>query len=155
MKHIKPDKFYKLPSGQAIYPSRLIQRDGTLMWKDACVYNNEFLVPTNTDVETNIIETARRLEELNTWISPTMPAWETFNVYLWFHPSINSHLSGDTVRFSHDLFSAEHLFNELEPHLQAGETLLFNAVDNVVVYGNGRLTAASVNRDNSDCQLDD
>ena len=155
MKQIKPDCFYSLPSGLSVYPSRLIQRDGTLMWKDACIYNRKFNIPADTDVETNIINTARRLEELNTWISPTMPAWETFNVYLWYHPSTSNHLTGGTVRFSHDLFNSEHLYTELKPHLQTGEALIFNASDNLVVYHNGRLTAASVSHDNLDCLLGD
>ena len=155
MKQIKPNCFYGLPSGLSVYPSRLIQRDGTLMWKDACISNSKFFIPENIDVENNIVHTARRLEELNTWISPTMPAWETFNVYLWYHPSFSNHLDGGTVRFSHDLFDSEHLYKELKPHLQEGEALIFNASDNLVVYMNSRLTAASVSRDNLDCLLGD
>lgn len=152
MKQLNPNSLHKFPSGGTYYPSRLIHRDGTLMWKHACVPNNSFIAPPTEQVEENIIQTAKRLEELNTWISPTMPAWDTFNVYLWFHPSIDDHISGGTVRFGHDLFTCEHLYNELTPHLQEGESLIFNAISNVVVYHNGRLTAASVSRDNSDCQ---
>ena len=52
-----------------------------------------------------------------------MPAWETFNVHLWFYPAINSHMLGDTVSFSHDLFSSQHLLDKLKPHLLKDEVL--------------------------------
>ena len=32
------DIFYELPSGNKVHPSRLIHRDGTLMWKHALLY---------------------------------------------------------------------------------------------------------------------
>lgn len=154
MKQIKPHCFVEMPSGQSIYPSRLIQRDGTLMWSDACSYNDKFYVPSNVNVEQTIVNTACRLEELNTWISPTMPAWETFDVHLWFYPTLDYHMYGDTVSFSHNLFSSKQLLDKLKPHLLKDEVLCI-AEDDLLVYNSGRLTAASVSRDNSDCQLDD
>ena len=45
-KHLNQSIFYNLPSGIKVHPCRLIQRDGTLMWKHACLYNNVAALPT-------------------------------------------------------------------------------------------------------------
>ena len=43
-KHIQKSAFHSLPSGAVIHPCRLIQRDGTLMWKHALLYANEMIM---------------------------------------------------------------------------------------------------------------
>jgi hypothetical protein len=66
-KHITPGYMYSFPSGLVVHPCRLIQRDGTLMWKHALLYQNELTLPVNEAHEQHIIKTAQRLEELNSW----------------------------------------------------------------------------------------
>ena len=63
-KHIAQHHFYQLPSGSAVHPCRLIQKDGTLMWKHAVPS-----IPLEEAHEQHIIKTAQRLEELNSWVS--------------------------------------------------------------------------------------
>ena len=64
-KHITPEVFYDLPSGNRVYPSRLIHRDGSIMWKHALCTNNDVLhLPVTQAHESHIIKTAQRLEEL-------------------------------------------------------------------------------------------
>ena len=41
-RHISPNAFYVLPSGNRVHPCRLIHKDATLMWKHALLGNNEF-----------------------------------------------------------------------------------------------------------------
>ena len=77
-KHIRATAFYTLPSGSAIHPCRLIQRDGTLMLKSALLYDNEMYLPKTEAHEQHIIKTAQRLEELNAWVSQDLEPWECF-----------------------------------------------------------------------------
>ena len=44
-KHISPGFMYKFPSGLTVHPCRLIQRDGTLMWKHALLHEGELNLP--------------------------------------------------------------------------------------------------------------
>ena len=57
-KHISKETFYPLPSGANVHPCRLIQRDGTLMWKHALLCSNEVHIPSNQAEEQHIIKTA-------------------------------------------------------------------------------------------------
>ena len=75
-KHISKETFYPLPSGANVHPCRLIQRDGTLMWKHALLCSNEIHLPKNQAEEQHIIKTAQRLEELNSWVSQGLEPWE-------------------------------------------------------------------------------
>ena len=50
-KHIAQHHFYQLPSGSAVHPCRLIQKDGTLMWKHACAVS--FLLKKLTTTHNN------------------------------------------------------------------------------------------------------
>ena len=64
IKHLSPSVFYSLPSGNQVHPSRLIHRDGTIMWKHAVVSPyNELFLPESEAHEAHIIKTAARLEE--------------------------------------------------------------------------------------------
>ena len=38
VKHLAKEFFYQLPSGNEVHPSRLIHRDGTIMWKHALAW---------------------------------------------------------------------------------------------------------------------
>ena len=57
-KHISPDYFYNLPSGNKVHPCRLILKDGSLMWKHALLFNNCPNIPTCEAHEQHIIKTA-------------------------------------------------------------------------------------------------
>ena len=47
-KHIDKNFLYPMPSGAAIHPCRLIQKDGTLMWKHALLSQQNFAnIPLN------------------------------------------------------------------------------------------------------------
>ena len=85
-KNISSTYMIQLPSGNQVHPSRLIQRDGTLMWKHALLNNNVLSVPTEPAVEMHIIKTAQRLEELNSWEYVDMEAWECLMPVAWYVP---------------------------------------------------------------------
>ena len=75
-KHLSPDIFYDLPSGTKVHPNRLIQRDGSLMWKHALWSKGFVHVPQTEAHEAHIIKTAQRLEELNCWVSQGLEPWD-------------------------------------------------------------------------------
>ena len=69
-RHISPESFYELPSGNRVHPCRLIHKDGTLMWKHAILIDNEVAAMPECEAhEQHIIKTAQRIEELNSWVS--------------------------------------------------------------------------------------
>ena len=86
-KHINKKSFFNLPSGANVHPCRLIQRDGTLMWKHALLHHNEINLPASLSEEQHIIKTAQRLEELNSWLSHGLEPWECFVIKEWYVPS--------------------------------------------------------------------
>jgi len=122
-KYFDPFYMYQLPSGQLVHPSRLIHRDGTIMWKHAVLHEGVVHLPKNQDIETKIIHTAKRLEELNTWVAPTAQPWEGFTVHQWYNPADEGYDGGNVVVFSHFLHDTEVVYNELKKHLQEGEAL--------------------------------
>ena len=123
-KHLAKDCLYTLPSGTIIHPSRLIQRDGTLMWKHVFTFENTFTsLPISEEHETNIIKTAHRIEELNVWVSQSLEPWECLKPYLWYNPDNKEHTDGTALYFYHTLHDAEYTFNVLHKHTNPHETL--------------------------------
>ena len=63
VKHLAKEFFYQLPSGNEVHPSRLIHRDGTIMWKHALACGNEFVAASQCmlphDCAISMYETAR------------------------------------------------------------------------------------------------
>ena len=118
-KHFTKGFLMQMPSGQMIHPCRLICRDGTLMWKHATDKP-----PLFEDQEQNIITTAKRLEELNTWVSSGLEPWQTFTVKCWYDPLDKEHSTGCRVSFDHNVHSLDFLYTELKNHLQPGESLV-------------------------------
>ena len=101
-KHIKPDYFYSLPSGAKVHPCRLIQKDGTLMWKHALLHNNIPNVPIAEAHEHHIIKTAQRLEELNSWVSQITELSDFLFPIRWYQPSEPQLSEGISVHFNYD-----------------------------------------------------
>ena len=122
-KHLNQSIFYHLPSGIKVHPCRLIQRDGTLMWKHACLYNNVAVLPTEEAQEQHIIKTAQRLEELNSWVSHGLEPWECFNVRAWYQPDDTELNKGISVYFNHSTHDLDYTYDNLLPHIQSHETL--------------------------------
>ena len=76
-RHISPDYFFELPSGDRVHPCRLIHKDGTLMWKHALLNRNALIaMPQCLAHEAHIIKTAHRIEELNSWVSQNLDPWD-------------------------------------------------------------------------------
>ena len=122
-KNISSTYMIQLPSGNQVHPSRLIQRDGTLMWKHALLNNNVLSVPTEPAVEMHIIKTAQRLEELNSWVSHGLEPWECFNVRAWYQPDDTELNKGISVYFNHSTHDLDYTYDNLLPHIQSHETL--------------------------------
>ena len=123
-KHINKDHFYQLPSGTAVHPSRLIQRDGSLMWSHALLYNQKLSLPTDLATEQHIIKTAQRLEELNSWVSRDSEPWDCLQVVAWYVPSIKELSEGIACYFKYDRFDNQEIYSILSEHMQSHETLL-------------------------------
>ena len=122
-KHIRQSAFCTLPSGTVIHPCRLIQRDGTLMWKHALLHKNELIVPSTEAQEQHIIKTAQRLEELNAWVSQDLEPWECLVPAAWYVP-IHPELSdGIALYFKHFIHDNDLVYKQLLPHIQEHETL--------------------------------
>ena len=122
-KHITPATFIELPSGSKVHPNRLIQRDGTLMWKHALLYNNELHVPKDSAVEAHIIKTAQRLEELNSWVSQSLEPWECFVPTAWYVPDLHFLNQGISLFFKHSIHSSDYLYTNLKSHIHNHERL--------------------------------
>ena len=122
-KHVPASHLYSLPSGNKVHPCRLIQRDGTLMWKHALLYNNELNIPTDHAVEAHIIKTAQRLEELNSWVSSDNEPWECFVPIAWYVPHVTALSQGISLFFKHATHNAEDIYDTLKEHTQEHETL--------------------------------
>ena len=122
-KHIQQSAFYTLPSGAAIHPCRLIQRDGTLMWKHALLHNNVPNIPTCEAHEQHIIKTAQRLEELNSWVSQEMNVWDCLLPFAWYVPTNLELSQGISVKFNHTVHDPEVVYNALLDHVLPHETL--------------------------------
>ena len=123
-KHINQKCLYKLPSGAAVHPCRLIHKDGTLMWKHALFCSdNEANIPECESQEQHIIKTAQRLEELNSWVSKELEPWQCFIPYAWYSPYDAELTDGISVYFTHAIYSNNDIFDSLLPHIQEYETL--------------------------------
>ena len=118
-KHIDPSYFYCLPSGNKVHPCRLIQKDGTLMWKHACAYS----LPLEEAHEQHIIKTAQRLEELNSWISKDLNLWDWLLPTAWYVPTEPELSQGISVNFRHTVHDVDYVYNVLLNHTLSHETL--------------------------------
>jgi hypothetical protein len=124
MKHLAKEYLYTLPSGSVVHPSRLINRDGCLMWKHAFQVEDCFTaLPTTEAEEMHIVKTASRLEELNTWVSQSFEPWETLRVHHWFDPCLDNMAAGISVLFSHKQLASEEMYETLQDHVLPHETL--------------------------------
>lgn len=118
-KHIDPAYLYSLPSGVKVHPCRLIQKDGTLMWKHACC----IALPECEAHEQHIIKTAQRLEELNSWISKEMNVWDCLLPVAWYVPTEPELSEGISVNFIHTVHDADIVYNTLLTHILPHESL--------------------------------
>lgn len=125
-KHVSPEVFFDLPSGNRVHPCRLIHRDGTIMWKHA-LWNEEGFInlPEEAAHEAHIIKTAQRLEELNYWISQQLEPWEFLRPVVWYNKK-HSHqpfAEGYAVVFNHTSVPVADVYDILKNHIQEHETL--------------------------------
>jgi len=118
-KHIAQHHFYQLPSGNFVHPCRLIQKDGTLMWKHACAVS----VPLEEAHEQHIIKTAQRLEELNSWVSQGLDPWQCLLPVTWYIPTEPELYEGISVYFKHTDYSSRDVYDKLINHIQSHESL--------------------------------
>ena len=118
-KHIAQHHFYQLPSGNAVHPCRLIQKDGTLMWKHACAVS----IPLEEAHEQHIIKTAQRLEELNSWVSQGLDPWQCLLPVTWYIPTEPELYQGISVYFKHTDYSSRDVYDKLINHIQSHESL--------------------------------
>lgn len=123
-RHISPEAFYNLPSGDKVHPCRLIHKDGTLMWKHALLSNNVFQsLPLEIAHEAHIIKTAQRIEELNSWVSQGLDPWEYLRPINWYMPTVDGFDQGITVEFKHTSIASGYIINKILDHKQEHETL--------------------------------
>ena len=126
-KHLAVDYLYTLPSGSCVHPSRLIHKDGTIMWKHALVsFKNKVNIPIELSHETHIIKTAQRLEELNSWVSQSMEPWECLVPEFWYsigHPH-TPYSEGYACLFKHNVLSDDKVYDLLVPHINSHEQLI-------------------------------
>ena len=122
-KHINPSYFYNLPSGAKVHPCRLIQKDGTLMWKHALLYNNIPNLPIAEAHEQHIIKTAQRLEELNSWVSQVSDLSDFLSPIRWYQPTEPQFSEGISVHFNHTTLGCNDVYDALCKHVLDHETL--------------------------------
>ena len=125
-KHISPGFMYEFPSGLTVHHCRLLQRDGTVMWKHALLYNGEVNLPATEAHEQHIIKTAQRLEELKSWVSRDLEAWNGLQVMAWYAPQNEELAEGIGVYFKHSQYDINEIFDTLSSHIQSHETLTAN-----------------------------
>ena len=121
-KNLNKDLLIHLPSNTIVHPCRLIQKDGTLMWKHAIT---EFVIPETLAQEQHIVKTAQRLEELNSWVSRDLEVWQCLSPVYWFCPSTAELSTGYTVYFQHALYDNKHTYDCLVSHILPHETLTY------------------------------
>ena len=121
VKHLAKEFFYQLPSGNEVHPSRLIHRDGTIMWKHALACCNELVaLPECEAHEQHIIKTASRLEELNTWCKDLDP-WEFLKPALVYPSFLSSMKVSQYYLSTHHVLLTKCFY--AEPHIQEHEEL--------------------------------
>ena len=125
MKGLAPDALIILPSLGAIHPSRLIIRDGSLMWKHALLYEGVMYIPRQSAIEAHIVKTAQRLEELSRWL------WEYGSVddghvlspVQWYDPNDPELKLGISVYLEHTTLDVEQVYEIFKEHILPHETL--------------------------------
>ena len=122
-KHINSNYFYPLPSGAKVHPCRLIQKDGTLMWKHALLNNNCAVLPVSEAHEQHIIKTAQRLEELNSWVSQVNELSDFLSPIRWYQPTEPQLSEGISVYFNHTTLGCNDVYDALYQHVLDHETL--------------------------------
>ena len=123
-RHLSPDCFYDLPSGNRVHPCRLIFKDGTLMWKHALLEHNTFVsLPKTQAHESHIIKTAQRIEELNSWVAQDLDPWEFLKPQIWYTPNHKDMSEGISLIFKHTCLSTDYVYDALVPHLHEFEVL--------------------------------
>jgi len=122
-KHIAPSYFYNLPSGLKVHPCRLILKDGTLMWKHALLYLNNFSTPTEEAHEQHIIKTAQRLEELNSWLSNDCNEFDFLAPSAWYIPDDTELSEGIAAYFTHSSLQNERVYESIKTHVHSHEVL--------------------------------
>ena len=118
-KHIDPSYFYCLPSGNKVHPCRLIQKDGTLMWKHAC----SFSLPLEEAHEQHIIKNAQRLVELNSWVSAVNDLSDFLSPVSWYVPTEPELCEGISVYFTHTSLTNNEVYDGLRSHILDHEKL--------------------------------
>ena len=119
-KNLNKELLIELPSQNVVHPSRLIHKDGTLMWKHAL---SDFAVPVDEAVEQHIIKTAQRLEELNSWVSRDLDVWQCLVPIMWYSPTDKELSTGYTVYFQHSLYDVNRTYDCLASHILPHESL--------------------------------
>ena len=119
-KNLNKELLIDLPSGNVVHPSRLIHKDGTLMWKHAL---SDFAIPIDEAAEQHIVKTAQRLEELNSWVSQDLEPWNFLVPSLWYAPDVDGYAEGISVNFNHSIKDTNEVYNTLCNHILAHETL--------------------------------
>ena len=122
-KHVAPNYFYSLPSGAKVHPCRLIHKDGTLMWKHALLYLNNFTIPSDEAHEQHIIKTAQRLEELNSWLSASCDEFDFLSPSAWYVPEKPELSEGIATYFRHTSLDNDNIYISLKSHIHAHEKL--------------------------------
>ena len=123
-RHINPEAFYNLPSGNRVHPCRLIHKDGTLMWKHALLHQNELVcLPQEQAHEAHIVKTAQRIEELNSWVSQDLDPWEFLKPSAWYFPGDKELNEGIALFFKHTSLPNSYVYSVLERHINEYETL--------------------------------
>ena len=132
MKNLDEAYLYHMPSGAIYHPSRLIHKDGTLMWKHALLTQGELNIPTEAAHEAHIMKTAQRLEELNSWVSLDNELWECLMPTAWYVPDVDFLSEGISLFCKHTIHNAEYIYDTLKSHVQAHEVL--KVVDNQIYF---------------------
>lgn len=132
IRHISPEYFYELPSGNRVHPNRLIYKDGTLMWKHALLHQNVANIPETQAHEAHIIKTAQRLEELNTWVSQGLDPWEFLKPVMWYNIKDKDFAEGISVYFKHTSLPTSDVYEVLKNHLNEFESLVIK--DNMMLF---------------------
>ena len=125
MKGIAPSALIALPVLGQIHPSRLIVRDGTLMWKHALTTSGVIHVPSCAAIESHIVKTAQRLEELSRWLMDLGDVDDGFVLkpIQWYDPSDPELRMGISVYLTHASLSVEEVFDIFKEHILPHETL--------------------------------
>ena len=125
-KHLSPESLIKFPSGASFHPSRLIHKDGTIMWKYALLQlNGKLIPPSNVAIESHIVKTAQRLEELNCWASQNLEPWNCLQPIYWFDPSSPDHsfATGCSCVFTHTTKDLDEVYESIYMHINEFETI--------------------------------